>query len=117
MNESMKEQTFYVRIEYEVIDDLELMEGFRPASGISLDVAGCAKPDMAAETGKYMLKSPKWISQVKATLLYSTGHMHDGGKYIIFSSLSLRFSMVFLCGYFHMAKNFTPQWIMAQIIG
>lgn len=82
MNESMKEQTFYVRIEYEVIDDPELMEGFKPASGISLDVAGCAKPDMAAETGKYSMKSPKWISQVSATLLYSTGHMHDGGEFI-----------------------------------
>lgn len=80
MNEVMEEKTFYVRIEYEVIDDPELMEGFKPASGISLDVAGCTKPDMAAESGKYKLTSPKWISQVSATLLYSTGHMHDGGE-------------------------------------
>jgi len=78
MNEAEVEREIFVRVDYEVLEG-ELTVGYKEAGGINLDVAGCAKPDLPPQHGKYTLVSPKWISKQTATLMYSTGHMHDGG--------------------------------------
>jgi hypothetical protein len=44
-----------------------------------MDITGCGTSDANAEQGIYSYTSPAWKSTVDGTMLYATGHVHDGG--------------------------------------
>lgn len=46
---------------------------------IWMDITGCGGSEVSPLEGAYEAISPIWKSTVNGTLLFSTGHTHDGG--------------------------------------
>jgi len=44
-----------------------------------IDVAGCGGSSFTPDSGEWDIKSSDWYSSINGTLLFATGHVHDGG--------------------------------------
>ncbi|KAF2401892.1 hypothetical protein EJ06DRAFT_366876 [Trichodelitschia bisporula] len=81
MNQSDRNITVFVTQTYETLPTREAeAQGYKPADSIWMDITGCGISETEAREGRYELYSPIWNSTVDGTLIFSTGHLHDGGE-------------------------------------
>lgn len=82
MNDGEEDKMIYARVVYEVVEG-EHAKGFVQSKSFKLDVGACGSSEVPAEMhGQYSQKSPVFTSSISGTLLYTTGHMHDGGQFL-----------------------------------
>jgi hypothetical protein len=78
MNQNPQNISVYVTQTYELVEG-EAAKGYKDAHMIWMDITGCGISSVPATPGQNSYLSPIWKSTIAGTLLFSTGHTHDGG--------------------------------------
>jgi hypothetical protein len=83
-NEAKVPKSVYLALEWEFLPG-KVPAGFQNVKTLWLDAAECGTPssELPAPNDKaFVLESKPWVASTDSDLLFTSGHMHDGGSHV-----------------------------------
>jgi hypothetical protein len=80
MNENAARTPVNITLNYEFVPGTT--PGMKNVKPLWFDANQCGVSEVPAKTGKYTIGSGQWRSTVSGKMLWSAGHLHDGGTHL-----------------------------------
>jgi len=80
MNMHMEDKLVYLTMTYDILEG-QLPPGWNDTKAFWLDAASCLTSEVwpRKQSGSFTIESPTWKPNFEGKLLWSVGHLHDGG--------------------------------------